>query len=512
MGRKPDLTRRNLILGAAAAGASAATLSGCGSSEAATGGALEADVAIVGAGLAGLVCARELVKAGRSCYVLEARDRVGGRTLNATLPNGHPIEIGGQWVGPTQDRLMALAEELGIGTYKTYDKGQYVDYRNGVLAPYGGFDDPSGAGANRIPPTDPAAAAEAGEVIERLNLMAAEVPPETPWSAPSALEWDNQTLQSWMDANMGSPGGKDLVALAIEAVFSAQPRDLSLLHVLFYIRSAGNLNNLINTTGGAQDSRFHGGSQLVSIKLAEALGSRVRLNSRVDEIMQDGGVVIVSGAGPSTGLRTGFALRAREAVVAIPPALAARIRYAPVLPALRDQMTQRMPMGSVIKLMCVYERPFWRDPTTTSPDGLAGQATSDTGPVKITFDNSPDGDTPAYGVLLGFIEGSEGRVWSAKTPEERRIGAIESFVRYFGEQAANPLAYLEQDWQQEEYSRGGYGGMFPPGGWLDFGRALVEPVGRIHWAGTETSPIWNGYMDGAVRSGERAAAEVLAKL
>jgi len=504
MSRKPDLTRRNLILGAAAAGASAATLSGCGNSEAAQGGALEADVAIVGAGLAGLACARELVKAGRSCYVLEARDRVGGRTLNATLPNGHPIEIGGQWVGPTQDRLMALADELGIGTYKTYDTGQYVDYRNGVLAPYGGFEDPSGAGANRIPPTDPAAAAEAGEVIERLNQMAAEVPPEAPWSAPSAVEWDGQSFQSWMDANMGSPGGKDLVALAIEAVFSAQPRDLSLLHLLFYIRSAGNLNNLINTRNGAQDSRFHGGSQLVSIKLAEALGTRVRLNSRVDEIFQDDAGVIVSGSG--------FALRAREVVVAVPPALAARIRYSPALPALRDQMTQRMPMGSVIKLMCVYERPFWRDPTTTSPEGLAGQATSDTGPVKITFDNSPDGDNPAYGVLLGFMEGSDGREWSARAPHERRAAAIECFVRYFGEQAANPLAYLEQDWQQEEYSRGGYGGMFPPGAWLDFGRALVEPVGRIHWAGTETSPIWNGYMDGAVRSGERAAAEVIAKL
>jgi monoamine oxidase len=505
--KKLDLTRRQLLLGAAAAGA-IPLLPGCGNSEAAefpaARGALDTDVAVVGAGLAGLACARELSKAGARCLVLEARDRVGGRTLNGRLPDGHPIEIGGQWVGPTQDRVLALATELGIGTYKTYDTGQYIDYRNGVAAPYGGFEDPSGVGVNRIPPTDPSAAAEAGEVIERLNQMAAEVPPEAPWSAPSAVEWDSQTLQSWMDQNMGTPGGKALVSLAIEAVFSAQPRDLSLLHVLFYIRSAGNLNNLINTGGGAQDSRFHGGSQLVSIRAAQSLGDRVLLNSRVDGISQDAGGVTVTGPG--------FAVRAREVVVAVPPALAARIRYAPGLPALRDQLTQRMPMGSVIKLMCVYERPFWRDPTLTSPEGLAGQATSDTGPVKITFDNSPDGDTPAYGVMLGFIEGTDGRVWSAKTPDERRQAAIECFVRYFGPAAAEPLAYLEQDWMKEEFSRGGYGGMFPPGGWLDFGRALTEPVGRIHWAGTETSPVWNGYMDGAVRSGERAAAEVLARL
>ena len=153
-----------------------------------------------------------------------------------------------------------------------------------------------------------------------------------------------------------------------------------------------------------------------------------------------------------------------------------------------------------------------RDATPTSPEGLAGQATSDTGPVKITFDNSPDGDEPAYGVLLGFMEGTDGREWSARTSDERKAAAIECFARYFGEPARDVIAYLEQDWQQEEYSRGGYGGMFPPGGWLDFGRALTEPVGRIHWAGTETSPIWNGYMDGAVRSGERAAAEVLSRL
>lgn len=503
---KLDLTRRQLLLGAAAAGASS-LLPACGSSAAAefgvADGEFETHVVIVGAGLAGLTCARELTRAGRACVVLEARDRIGGRTLNGALPNGHPIEIGGQWVGPTQDRLMALADELGIGTYKTYDRGRYVDYRNGVLAPYGGFDDPSGAGANRIPPTDPAAAAEAGEVIERLNQMAAEVPPEAPWTAPSAVEWDGQSFQSWMDQNMGSPGGKDLVTLAIEAVFSQQPRDLSLLHVLFYIRSAGNLNNLINTGGGAQDSRFHGGSQLISVRMAQQLGQRVLTRSRVDRISQNGDHVVVAGEG--------FTIRARHVVVTVPPALAARIRYEPVLPALRDQMTQRMPMGTVIKLMCVYERPFWRDPTLENPDGLAGQATSDTGPVKITFDNSPDGDNPPYGVLMGFMEGSDGREWSEKTVDERRQAAIECFVRYFGEQAAAPLAYLEQDWNREEYSRGGYGGGFPPGAWLDFGRALVAPVGRIHWAGTETSPIWNGYMDGAVRSGERAAAEVLAQ-
>ena len=199
-----------------------------------------------------------------------------------------------------------------------------------------------------------------------------------------------------------------------------------------------------------------------------------------------------------------FSVRAKRVVVTAPPTIAARIRYNPILPAIRDQMTQRMPMGSVIKVQCVYPTPFWRDA------GLAGQATSDTGPVRVTFDNTPP--DASVGVMMGFMEGEDGRKANALSDADRKQAAIDCFVRYFGEQAANPVEYIEQNWMREEFSRGCYGGVFPPGAWLNFGHALREPVGRIHWAGTETATIWNGYMDGAVRSGERAAEEVVALL
>jgi monoamine oxidase len=163
-----------------------------------------------------------------------------------------------------------------------------------------------------------------------------------------------------------------------------------------------------------------------------------------------------------------------------------------------------MPMGSVIKVMAVYDEPFWR------ADGWTGQATTDVGPVQLTFDNSPAGSST--GALLGFIEGRAARVWSGRPVAERRQAVVACFTRFFGPKAANPVEYIEKDWSADEWSRGCYGAHMGPGVLTQFGPALRTPCGRIHWAGTETADVWCGYMDGAVRSGERAAAELLALL
>lgn len=453
----------------------------------ATAQANAADVVVVGAGFAGLTTARELVAKGRSVIVLEARDRVGGRVLVQPIGDGQVVDVGGQWTGPGQDRILALAGAVGVESFPTYGaEAQHMQYRDGALASYSG----------PVPDTDPALLTEFVGAIQRLDEMAAEIPTEAPWTAPHAQEWDAQTFQGWMDANLTSDGAKAFMRTVIEAVYAVEPHDVSLLYMLFYARAGGGLMYLTGTEGGAQQDRFDGGAQLVAIKVAAELGERVRLSAPVRRISQDASGVQVES--------DGLSVRGQRVVVAIPPTLAGRIEYRPAMPTLRDQLTQRTPMGSVIKANAIYDEPFWR------LEGLSGRAVSDTGPVRFTFDNSPRSGGP--GVLVGFIEGGDARRFSSATEAERRQAVLGCFERYFGPRAAKPREYIERDWSAEEYSRGCYGAVFPAGTLVSCGAALREPVGRIHWAGTETATASVGYMDGAVQSGERAAAEVLALL
>jgi monoamine oxidase len=464
---------------------------------------LEADVAIVGAGLAGLVAARQLAAAGVRPLVIEARDRVGGRLLNEEIGDGKVVEVGGQWIGPTQDKIAALATGLGVGTFPTYDEGREVLEVGGKRTTYSDFD--------RVRPEllrdlsraiSPLALIDFEQARARLDRMAKRVPLEAPWEAQKARLWDGQTFATWVRRNTRTAAARSLFELVTEAVWAAEPADVSLLHVLFYTRSGSGFNSLIGTDGGAQQDRFHGGSQRIALLMAEQLGpERVRLASPVRRIEHGGDGVVVHAAGGSGG---SVRVRAQRAIVAVPPTIAGRIDYDPPLPALRDQLTQRMPQGSVIKTMAIYDAPFWRD------EGLSGQGTSDLGPARVTFDNSPPDGSP--GVLLGFLEGRFARHWATRPAAERREAILAGHARLFGPRAAQPVDFVERVWAEEEWTRGCYGCLMTTGGWTEYGRALREPVGRLHWAGAETATVWNGYMDGAVRSGERAAAEALGQI
>ena len=459
-----------------------------------------ADVVVVGAGFAGLTAARAVLAAGHSVVVLEARDRVGGRVWNHDLGGGAVSERGGTFVGPTQDRVLALASALGVGTFPTYDTGNDVYVADGQRSTY------SDSGPLGTAPPDPEASAEIVAVVAQLDQMSTSVPVDAPWEAPSAAEWESYTLERWIEENSATPRFKEVVHIATRPIFGAEPRELSLLFTLFYIASSGNEHNPgtfernFDTRGGAQQNRFIGGSQLIAFKIADQLGSRLVLSSPVRRIVQgSSGVTVYSDQ---------TTVHAKQVIVAVPPTLAGRISYEPLLPFQRDQLTQRFGQGALTKVAAVYDTPFWR------ADGLTGTAVDTSGPVTATFDDSPPEATESKGpgVVFGFVGGDDCRSYATMSPGDRQKVVLNQYATFFGPQALKPTGFFETMWSGEEWTRGCPVGIPSVGSLLSYGPWLRQAVGRIHWAGTETSDYWNGYMDGAVRSGERAASEAVAAL
>jgi monoamine oxidase len=442
------------------------------------------DVVVVGAGLSGLVCARRLAEAGRTVRLLEARDRVGGRTLSRSY-GGSTFDLGGQWIGPGQPRVVALAQELGVDTFPTYDKGRRVIVgRDGTKRTY----------RSSVPRLSLVGFVGLARAFLRIELDGRRLPRASPWSSSLAADWDSRSAEELV-ASL-PVDARDALSMTIRTLFGAEPEELSLLWVLHYIRAGGGLLDLVGIKGGAQERRFVHGAQSLSTRLADRLGDAVVLDAAVRRISQAPREVTVE-------TRTST-ISARLVVCAVPPGLSARITFEPSLPSARAVAMERMRMGGLVKILALYERPFWRHAN------LSGEVVFSTGPLNVVFDNGSSDDRQA--ALVGFVSGESARRFHEVDPQVRSTEILGALAGALGPLALSPTAYVEHDWTTEEWSSGCPVANGGPGELMTIGPALRPPCGRIHWAGTETASESPGYLEGAIAAGTRAAGEVLARL
>ncbi|MFZ6664156.1 flavin monoamine oxidase family protein [Peijinzhouia sedimentorum] len=440
------------------------------------------DVIVIGAGVSGLTTAKILKQSGLQVLVLEARDRVGGRVLSQQTSFKDKIDLGGQWIGPKQEKITSLCTEMGIEVFKQYNTGKKVLDLFGKKKTY----------KNTIPALPYLSLIDLQNGISKIEKLAAELKLGDAKQEVQNKHFDRQTAEQLKNQIFQTKSAKASFDIVVNAIFAAEPADISALFFLYYVKSGQGLMHLAEINNGAQQTRLVGGMQQIAEKLAEPLTENVMLNQAVRAIHQHTEGVIVE--------TIDNAFDAKYVVVAIPPALASRINYYPSLPGNKDQLMQKMPMGSVIKCVFTYKTPFWRE------DGHSAEFISDRGPMNLGFDDSPL--DAAYGAIIGFISGDKAREWSQNLKSERKEACIDQLVGYFGSRANEVIEYHEKDWMADEWTRGCYVGYMPPNVLSVYGNSLKEPSGRIHWAGTETSDIWNGYIEGAIISGERAAAEI----
>ena len=443
------------------------------------------DVVIVGAGLSGLCAARRLSRRGIRVLVLEARERVGGRTWSRQIGNGC-FDVGGQWIGPGQNRVRALVEELGLETFPTYTTGKKVLELQGKVSTY----------KSSVPSLSVFGLIQMQGALSYLERVRKRVPPTAPQTAENADELDSETLETWRGRFVKSSKINGVLDAAVRTIYGVEARDMSALYFLMHLNACGGLLKMGEAQGGAQQDRFVQGAQAISLALAEQLGDAVLLGRPVRKLAhREDGIDVTTDEGIVSG---------RFAIVSMAPALAGRIDYEPQVSVARDQLTQRFAMGATVKVVVTYDRAFWRDA------GFSGEVVSADGPFSVVYDNtSQDGSQAA---LVGFIVGQHARHWSLQPPPDRERRVLAALAKYFGDEARLCREYLEVDWAADPWSRGCPLGAPPPGVLSASFAQLRKPEGRIHWAGAEAATEWIGYMEGAVESGERAADEVLRRL
>ncbi len=444
-------------------------------------------VAIIGGGFSGIAAAKKLHQAGVSFLVLEARERLGGRVYTKQFEQGYYLDFGGQWIGPTQDRMYELCKEHGLTYFETYNQGKNILDLGTKLKTYRGT----------IPKLDLFSLLNLDWLIRKLEKLARQIDPKAPWSHPKAAEFDSQNLDHFLQANSKTKACYQVIRLGCETIFACDPHEISLLHALFYIRSGTSLECLINVKGGAQQDRIKGGMQTLVEAMAKPFLNQILFQSPVQQIhYSENGVKI---------LGEGFSISASKVILAVPPPLLAQIEFSPALPEAKTNLLQNYPMGRVAKCFMIYDKPFWREL------GYSGQSVSDNKtPFQAFYDCSPAG--AEKGILMGFVVGSRADRFFAKTKAARKEEMTAVLTRYFGEKAKEALAYEEFTMTDETWSKGCYAGLMKVDAWTTFQDSYRQSIPPFYFAGTEAATRWHGYIEGAVLAGESAASEIINSL
>ncbi|MBG6218162.1 putrescine oxidase [Arthrobacter sp. CAN_A6] len=453
---------------------------------------VESDVVVIGAGPSGLTAARELRKAGHSATVLEARDRVGGRT-HTDIIEGATLEIGGQWVSPDQLALIALLKDLGLETYSRYREGESV---------YIGADGKAIRYTGEMFPVSRRTGGEMSRLIDLLDLLVWQTDPKAPWEHPQARELDTISFHHWLRQQSDDEEACNNIGLFIAGGMLTKPaHSFSTLQAVLMAASAGSFSHLVDEDF-ILDKRVVGGMQSVSERMAADLGEEhVLLGNPVRTLrwsVQAGGTTRV------TALSDNVTVNARFAVMAVPPNLYSRVSYEPALPRRQHQMHQHQSLGLVIKVHAVYKSPFWRR------NGLSGTGFGPGSIVQEVYDNTSHGDH--RGTIVGFISDEKADAMFALEPAERRQRILESIAGFLGPQALEPEVYYESDWASEEWTRGAYASSYDLGGLSRYGPDQRTPVGPIHWSCSDIAAEGYQHVDGAVRMGQATAQAITTAL